>query len=70
MLHDGGQGEGVRRVLRCGRQGMPVARLAIADRCYLIFKFNPSITERKEALDRCGGHVGEIVQAEVRAADS
>src|SRR5690348_18346857 len=28
------------------------------------------LAERKEALDRWGGHGGEIVQAEVRAADS
>ena len=35
-----------------------------------VYQRHDFLAERKEALDRWGGHVGEIVQAEVRAADS
>jgi integrase len=35
-----------------------------------VYQRHDFLTERKEALDRWGGHVGEIVQAELRAADS
>ena len=34
-----------------------------------VYQRHDFLTERKEALDRWGGHVGEIVQAELRAAD-
>jgi len=35
-----------------------------------VYQRHDFLAERKEALDRWGGHVGEIVQAKVRAADS
>ena len=35
-----------------------------------IYQRHDFLAQRKEALDRWGGHVGEIIQAEVRAADS
>ena len=35
-----------------------------------VYQRHDFLAERKEALDRWGRHVGEIVQAEVRAADS
>ena len=35
-----------------------------------VYQRHDFLAERKEALDRWGGHVGEIVQTEVRAADS
>ena len=34
-----------------------------------VYQRHDFLAERKEALDRWGGHVGEIVQTEVRAAD-
>ena len=34
-----------------------------------VYQRHDFLAERKEALDRWGGHVGEIVRAEVRAAD-
>ena len=34
-----------------------------------VYQRHDFLAERKEALDRWGGHVGEIVQAEVRAAE-
>ena len=36
----------------------------------VVYQRHDFLAERKEALDRWGGHVGEIIQAKVRAADS
>ena len=35
-----------------------------------VYQRHDFLAECKEALDRSGGHVGEIIQAEVQAADS